>query len=1296
MLFSSIEKRQKTDLAENHSEVAFQCETLEERMMLATLTVNTTADNTTSGDGLVTLREAIIASNNDSTTDLGQTGSGKDTIEFAISGGGPFSISLDSSLPWIVDPVVIDATSQSQYVDSPVIFLDGSNAGNANGLNVNSGDTTIKGLAIGNFESYGIYIYQHDSNIIEKNHLGTDTTGSISEPNTRGGFLIDRSSDNEILDNVISGNDGVGGWIYRSESVNNLVQGNLIGVTADGVSLLKNDNTGIAIASEASQNTIRENVISGNTGYAIHIFEEGTTENVVAGNLIGTNQSGDDSIPNSGGVWIGDGAKRNVIGGTNSNDGNTISGNTRTGVVLMDSGTEQNQVIGNRIGTDLLGTGELPNQTGIWIGNGASSNIVGGPSSEESNVISGNSSQGIVVTGEGTNSNEFICNYVGVDKTGNEKLANGGYGLWIENGASNNIVGGPTLEHGNIISGNGKSGVLLYRKDTNENIITNNVIGLGYDGRKIPNEHHGVYVYVGPQNNQIGQAGKGNIISGNDFHGVYIYGSSASNNSVQGNLIGVTGDGQTPAGNGGHGILLQGGQLQGNPPVIIYTIDVSGSTNDQFDGTPVGDVNGDGKDNTILDAELAGVIQLTHELNALGLGDFVKVGVVPFESSASGMDLNPVESGVQKLVLLESDANNNSALDVVEALVSLRAGGNTSFEDGLEETLNIFETENVGAGDGNLIFLSDGEENAGKFTNEQLNLVNTLQLRRRALGIGGDSKISELLRLDPEAKQVHSTDELTQELLDFIGVPSDGSGNGEMRAMIGGVTEAEGNTIAFNGRDGILVFSPLTTHNSILGNRIFGNEHEAIDLGGDGASPNDAGDNDKGANGMQNFPEIVSARSQLDKTTISSLLESKPNSQYEIQFFATAADESDQQFLGKRIVTTDSNGAASVSINTSFVQPGWTISATATDADGNTSEFSPELEIDRIYADGTSSDDVINVDIKSRIEIRMGSDSWLFDRPVEITFNGKGGNDRIIVNGTANDEELLLRKGSFEFEGTDFKFEGISIEDIQVKSGGGADIANLFGTNDNERFYGKKVSSLIVGDGFRNRATGFERVSVNAGSGTDISNVFDTSGNDLFTGNPEFATITGHKYEVISTGFDRVIVRSTAGGTDSAILTGSNQADRFTGRESFGLLKSISNGYLLRAIGFDKVEADGKGGDDISNLFDSTGDDEFRGTETQSFLRGDTFNNIATNFERVNAKALEGGDDYATLVDGSGDDRFFGAGKKGILTAEQNAFVYYTFGFETVKASAPNGGFDMLDVRNNIQYQFVKVGSWEG
>ncbi|HSM99866.1 MAG TPA: hypothetical protein VLS52_02525, partial [Rudaea sp.] len=76
----------------------------------ATLTVTSLADNTTAGDGLVTLREAILASINQTTTDLGQTGTGSDTLDLTALSG---TIALNAVLPNIASPITINGPGEA-------------------------------------------------------------------------------------------------------------------------------------------------------------------------------------------------------------------------------------------------------------------------------------------------------------------------------------------------------------------------------------------------------------------------------------------------------------------------------------------------------------------------------------------------------------------------------------------------------------------------------------------------------------------------------------------------------------------------------------------------------------------------------------------------------------------------------------------------------------------------------------------------------------------------------------------------------------------------------------------------------------------------------------------------------------------------------------------------------------------------------------------------------------------------------------------------------------------------------
>jgi hypothetical protein len=133
-----------------------------------------------------------------------------------------------------------------------------------------------------------------------------------------------------------------------------------------------------------------------------------------------------------------------------------------------------------------------------------------------------------------------------------------------------------------------------------------------------------------------------------------------------------------------------------------------------------------------------------------------------------------------------------------------------------------------------------------------------------------------------------------------------------------------------------------TTGASIVRNSIFSNGQLGIDLGVDGRTLNDLGDADTGANDLQNFPLLSSAKTIPAKTTIKGKLNSRPNAGYLIQFFSNPSGDEGKNYIGQKSVTTDPSGNASFTITpASVVKVGQTVTATATKAsNGNTSEFS--------------------------------------------------------------------------------------------------------------------------------------------------------------------------------------------------------------------------------------------------------------------------------------------------------------------------------------------------------------------
>jgi CSLREA domain-containing protein len=154
------------------------------------------------------------------------------------------------------------------------------------------------------------------------------------------------------------------------------------------------------------------------------------------------------------------------------------------------------------------------------------------------------------------------------------------------------------------------------------------------------------------------------------------------------------------------------------------------------------------------------------------------------------------------------------------------------------------------------------------------------------------------------------------------------------------------NTIRANGGDGVAVIGD-SAGNAIRGNAVDANGGLGIDLGPNGVTDNDRRDADTGANGLQNFPIITAVRTD-DGTFATGALLAAPTSDYLLEFFASrecdpSGNGEGARPIGTLSVKTGGTGRADFfrSFDFSVIGPGDLITATATDMNGNTSEFSP-------------------------------------------------------------------------------------------------------------------------------------------------------------------------------------------------------------------------------------------------------------------------------------------------------------------------------------------------------------------
>jgi parallel beta-helix repeat protein len=287
------------------------------------------------------------------------------------------------------------------------------------------------------------------------------------------------------------------------------------------------------------------------------------SNNTVSGNLVGTDLSGTTAWGNdgAGGIFLaGEGCAHNTIGGRQPGESNIVSGNLTNGIA-MSAHTHDNLVIGNYVGTDISGSIDIGNRGyGISMEGASYNNRI------EGNLSSGNLRFGVCMSDRGSNYNVVVGNRLGTDASGTQAIPNDESGIFIVyEGSSFNRIGGTAPGDGNLISGN-TAGISIYGSGSGGILILGNTIGTDPGGdQPVPNRT-GVVVGVGADHTFVGgtTAPERNLISGNAGHGIDV---CSDYSYVGGNYIGTDASGETALGNGGSGVSVKGAEhsfIQGN------------------------------------------------------------------------------------------------------------------------------------------------------------------------------------------------------------------------------------------------------------------------------------------------------------------------------------------------------------------------------------------------------------------------------------------------------------------------------------------------------------------------------------------------------------------------------------------------------------------------------------------------------------------------------------------------------------------------------------------------------------
>ena len=742
--------------------------------------------------------------------------------------------------------------------------------------------------------------------VIRGNRIGTDITGTVAVGNGVGVILNGPGS---VLGGTTAGARNIIANSLAGVEVSgagSMVQGNFFGTDITGTVampigldtiIINGDDITIGGSAPGAGNVIANGGQNTLNGHGIRLTNGDGV--VIEGNTIGLDSTG----------LVAMGIAADGIHVSMATDltirSNVIANGGAAGIKLDAPGIDGVTIAGNLIGTDATGLAAMGNGgDGITV---QGENVtIGGPDEADRNVIAASTFFGIAIsTADGVT---IQGNYVGTDATGMAELLNGYSAYSVFDPATTNVVvGGDDAGEGNLINGGAN-----FR---NAERVLGNLFGLNKDGDAVLTEAD---VNISGPGVVFGEAGAGNVVVG----GGLIVNSLGDDAIIQGNKIGTDISGTVALGsfwsilvqNGADNVMIGGsGAGQGNL--------LSGATTH---GISLGASVGATVQGNIIGLDATGTVVLGNGLSGISGGIDALIG-----GTAAGAG-NVISGNSDHGIVVD-----NSGVTIQGNKIGTDITGTVALGNGADRAgIQLFNAPAAAgtviggsaAGAGNLI--------SGNQDGVRIDFVDQVMIQGNLIGtdITGTSALGNTR----------------------AGVYIQNSDN----TVIGGRAAGEGNVIAFNGEEGVVVLfsNPANTGNQIIGNSIFGNAKLGIDLSifsniGNGVTATDGGappDADAGANGLQNFPVLINALT--GSLGVEGSLSSTPNTAFTIDVYANdALDPSGhgegQTYVGSFDVMTNAAGVANFAhlFAAADVPAGKFITATATGPEG-TSEFSLGVE----------------------------------------------------------------------------------------------------------------------------------------------------------------------------------------------------------------------------------------------------------------------------------------------------------------------------------------------------------------
>lgn len=343
---------------------------------------------------------------------------------------------------------------------------------------------------------------------------------------------------------------------------------------------------------------------------------------------------------------------------------------------------------------------------------------------------------------------------------------------------------------------------------------------------------------------------------------------------------------------------------------------------------------------------------------------------------------------------------------------------------------------------------------------------------------------------------------------------------------------------------------------------------------------------------------------------------------------------------------------------------------------------------DRAELSGTAGDDRLVAGDRHG-ELHTGLNSITARGFTNLRVNGSSGRDIAELRDSVANDQFVFGPGTAQADLNGCRVQLGDFEQIRGNSSSGFDSAWFNDSAGDDQFYQTPQAAGMFNQWFDNQVTGFRSLQARSSAGQDIAQLSDSPGNDSVWMHQKQTIVAAEQFRTIVEGFQRVNFVANQGGTDTVNLIGTTGSDQLYSDAS-GTSMQTADGALNRAVGAERVVADGWSGNDSSMLVGSTGVERLSSGNGAIMLQRAIEQLTVRNLGRVEFDGRGGADEVFFAQLGQ-DASLLGSGNRVRLESLNQTIDAVNFGLLNAQSAAEKGVNYELQ---SVDYLFMLAGKW--